>query len=316
MGAVATHRERLIRLPAATGDLATDVRAVKAALRGETIDDDTPVGLTLRLFGGEGFGGCRAGVRALPRVRPGTPHLELTLVDDVLSADLHGADLDAPAATVAREIGPSLGALAGLASAPAPAAWTESDFPLAPLAPGAVAALAARHPDVETALAATPGQTGMIFHAITEPESAVYAIHTTLRLRPGFDVARLQAALDGLVARHGVLRSRFDWTLATARSRSSSGGPGLPLAVVDGRAGTAADHRALRTATLAADRARPIPSTQRGHARDAAAGARWRRRPRPRRPTTRWSTAGRCRSCSPISSPSMTRPPLCRRRHP
>ncbi len=108
-------------------------------------------------------------------------------------------------------------------------------------------------------MVATPGQTGMIFHALAEPESAVYAIHTTLRLAPGVDVDALQTALDGLVARHGALRTRFDWMLAGRPLQVVLRQAWLPLALVDGRGAAPEAHAARVEAFLAAECARPIP---------------------------------------------------------
>ncbi len=108
-GALVTRRERVVRLPAAGGDLVADVRAVKAALRADAGDAGGDVGLTVRLVGGADFAGCALATPVLPRAAGAPPHLELALADGVLTADLHGAEAGDAAAAVAGASAPRSG---------------------------------------------------------------------------------------------------------------------------------------------------------------------------------------------------------------
>lgn len=53
-------------------------------------------------------------------------------------------------------------------------------------------------------------QAGMLFHAQLNPREAVYCNLSSLHLRLPFDAARLQAAIDAVVARHPALRTSFE----------------------------------------------------------------------------------------------------------
>ena len=53
-------------------------------------------------------------------------------------------------------------------------------------------------------------QTGMLFHSAYSPELAVYHNVNSYYLRGPLDVAKMEAAIHGLLARHAVLRTSFD----------------------------------------------------------------------------------------------------------
>lgn len=245
-----------ILLPPSTGALTADIRAVKASLRGAGAEPGAPFALTLRLFGGPELEDCTVDSPWLAVADPAVPHVELTLAGTRLG--LRGHRADAVLEGLPDRLAAAFDDLARHAETVDPAAWTADDFPLAPLNPGAAEALATRYGAVETAHAVTPGQTGIIFHAMADPESAVYSIHTTLRFAEGLDLVALQAAFDALVARHSILRSTFDWTLADRPVQIVRRTVAAPLAVVDGRARDGEAHAADLAARIADDRARPV----------------------------------------------------------
>src|SRR5689334_16191452 len=57
----------------------------------------------------------------------------------------------------------------------------------------------------------SPLQQGMLFHALAKPHSGVDIEQLVFTLREPVDAARLQAAWERVVARHGILRTEFRW---------------------------------------------------------------------------------------------------------
>ncbi|KQT54861.1 hypothetical protein ASG43_04785 [Aureimonas sp. Leaf454] len=261
---LATLCERTVALPAATGDAVADLRAVKAALRAPAGTPDPAFALTIRLLGGTpAFEGCAVETPVVLLSPGAPPHWELALSGRVLSISAYAGE--APPATLAdlpAALAAALGDIAERSRQPDPRVWIDSDFPLAKLKPGAIGTLGARHLDIETVQAATPGQTGMIFHALAEPDSAVYGIHTTLHLRPGLDVDALQTALHALIARHEVLRTTFDWTLSDRPLQLVHRTARLPLAVIDARPDAPDGYAARLAAHEARDRATAVDLSQ------------------------------------------------------
>jgi amino acid adenylation domain-containing protein len=66
--------------------------------------------------------------------------------------------------------------------------------------------------DIEEAYPLTRLQSGMIFHSIYNPESALYHNLLSLYLEAPFDREKLERAVEHLVSRHEVLRTSFDIT--------------------------------------------------------------------------------------------------------
>ncbi|POR51580.1 non-ribosomal peptide synthase protein (TIGR01720 family)/amino acid adenylation domain-containing protein [Paraburkholderia eburnea] len=64
---------------------------------------------------------------------------------------------------------------------------------------------------VEDVYAATPLQTGLLYHVLAEPERHAYLNQLRLTLRGPLDRAALAAAWQAALARHAVLRTRFEW---------------------------------------------------------------------------------------------------------
>jgi alpha-ketoglutarate-dependent taurine dioxygenase len=57
----------------------------------------------------------------------------------------------------------------------------------------------------------TPMQQGMLFHSISEPHAGYYIQQIICTLRERVDTSLLQHAWQAVIARHGVLRSSFQW---------------------------------------------------------------------------------------------------------
>uniref|UniRef100_UPI0005A9FBD4 non-ribosomal peptide synthetase n=1 Tax=Paraburkholderia bannensis TaxID=765414 RepID=UPI0005A9FBD4 len=64
---------------------------------------------------------------------------------------------------------------------------------------------------VEDVYTATPLQTGLLYHVLAEPERHAYLNQLRLTLRGPLDRAALAAAWQAAMARHAVLRTRFEW---------------------------------------------------------------------------------------------------------
>ncbi len=59
--------------------------------------------------------------------------------------------------------------------------------------------------------ALSPIQEGLLFHALSAPDSAAYQIQSTWTLRGPLDVAAYRGAWEALLARHSILRTEFVW---------------------------------------------------------------------------------------------------------
>ena len=65
--------------------------------------------------------------------------------------------------------------------------------------------------NVEDIYPLTPLQSGMLFHSLMAPGSGVYVNQVTCTLPADLDSGRFRRAWEGLVQRHGVLRTAFLW---------------------------------------------------------------------------------------------------------
>ncbi|MCP4655659.1 MAG: AMP-binding protein, partial [bacterium] len=63
----------------------------------------------------------------------------------------------------------------------------------------------------EACYALSPDQQGMLFHSLYAPESGVYVVQLSVRLRGELDVAIFAQAWQQVVDRHATLRSSFHW---------------------------------------------------------------------------------------------------------
>ncbi|BAM88163.1 non-ribosomal peptide synthase [Bradyrhizobium oligotrophicum S58] len=88
---------------------------------------------------------------------------------------------------------------------------TPSDCPLAPEVSQATLDALWRAGRVEAVYGLSPLQEGLLFHALYAPGSDQYCVQLSWRHEGRLDTAALRRAWDGLVARHGILRTAFVW---------------------------------------------------------------------------------------------------------
>ncbi|MCC9308102.1 amino acid adenylation domain-containing protein [Kitasatospora sp. RB6PN24] len=100
-------------------------------------------------------------------------------------------------------------------------------------------------------------QRGLWTHAQFDPDSTAYNIPWVLEFDGPVDPAALQAALDGLVARHEVLRTTFGTERGEPRQLIHAPRP-APLAVTDLTALTDGERAAAQTAAIEEDARAPF----------------------------------------------------------
>lgn len=253
-----TFCERQDLLPQSSGDMLTDLKAVKEALRLPALDlcEGSPA-LAVRFFGGEPvFAGTEWEPIPQQYDNNDPAQLELTLTDSKLLIRQFPAQQFEQQA--AERVYHALRGLLRLAEGSQPSAWVTSDFPLASVAANKLPELASRYPELQTVHRLTPGQTGIVFHAMIEPDSPVYSLHTHLRFNKGLQVDALKAAFNELIVRHDVLRSQFDMTMADQPLQVVLSAAEMPFAVLD-HSDLNSEQYAQKLATvLEHDRAKPV----------------------------------------------------------
>lgn len=80
-----------------------------------------------------------------------------------------------------------------------------------------------------------PLQRGMLFHALSTPESTMYVEQHQYRLEGGLDLAAFRAAWEAACRRHPVLRTGFDWTDPDRPEQAVRPAVELPLVMEDWR---------------------------------------------------------------------------------
>ena len=104
----------------------------------------------------------------------------------------------------------ALAALVRHAGAPGAGGRSPSDLPLLTLSQGEIEGLEQRYPAIEDILPLAPLQEGLLFHALYDVRAPdVYTVQLVLGLDGPLESARLQAAVQALVARHASLRAGF-----------------------------------------------------------------------------------------------------------
>ncbi|HEU0076802.1 MAG TPA: condensation domain-containing protein, partial [Longimicrobiaceae bacterium] len=148
-----------------------------------------------------------------------------------------------------------LRALIAHCTADAAGGYTPSDFPLAGLSQAELDALLGSERGVEDVYPLTPMQEGMLFHALSEEGSGTYVGQMAMTLRGALDVQAFAHAWQGVVDRHGALRTRFAWE-RTDRPLQVVGRAELPFAQEDWRECSDAQRQARLEAYLDGDRRR------------------------------------------------------------
>src|SRR6185503_1923710 len=90
-------------------------------------------------------------------------------------------------------------------------AYVATDFPLSGLGQEELEEGVRGRSDIEDIYGLSPMQEGMLFHSLYSPESGAYVIQMGVGIEGELDVGALERAWQGVVERHGVLRSRFEW---------------------------------------------------------------------------------------------------------
>lgn len=84
-------------------------------------------------------------------------------------------------------------------------------FSLAEMDPADLEKVKEAHGDVEDIYPLTPMQEGMLFHARLQSGSGLYLMQDRYEIKGALDIEAFIAAWRDVVARHGVLRTSFDW---------------------------------------------------------------------------------------------------------
>ncbi|HYS64906.1 MAG TPA: condensation domain-containing protein, partial [Paraburkholderia sp.] len=136
----------------------------------------------------------------------------------------------------------------------APPGATASDFPLSGLDQAQLRALGLPLGGVADIYPATPLQQGLLYHSELQQGQGVYVNQLQLTLDGRLDAAALRAAWQAAIARHDMLRTRFEWRHGEAALQIVQREAVLPFAVHDWRDADDYDARlaAWRSADLAA----------------------------------------------------------------
>ncbi|WP_281177051.1 non-ribosomal peptide synthetase [Paraburkholderia bannensis] len=135
----------------------------------------------------------------------------------------------------------------------APPGATAADFPLSGLNQSQLSALGLKLGQVADIYPATPLQQGLLYHSERQQGQGVYVNQLQLTLRGELDEDRLRAVWQAALARHDVLRTRFEWRHGGTALQIVERDAVLPFAVHDWREALDYDARLAdwRSADLA-----------------------------------------------------------------
>nr|WP_269664908.1 non-ribosomal peptide synthetase [Burkholderia sp. WSM2230] len=142
----------------------------------------------------------------------------------------------------------------------APPGATASDFPLSGLDQTQLRALNLALGGVADIYPATPLQQGLLYHSELQQGEGVYVNQLQLTLDGRLDVAALRDAWQAAIARHDMLRTRFEWRHGEAALQIVQRDAVLPFAVHDWR--DAHDYDARLAAWRSADVAAGIDASR------------------------------------------------------
>ena len=129
-----------------------------------------------------------------------------------------------------------------------------SDFALVEVLQGEIEELERRYPQLEDILPLSPLQEGLLFHALYDAGAPdVYTVQLDLELEGVLDSAVLEAAVQGVVARHASLRAGF-WHGGLARPVQVIVPRAVPWRLIDLSMHGEAERARRLTDILAADR--------------------------------------------------------------
>jgi aryl carrier-like protein len=121
-----------------------------------------------------------------------------------------------------------------------------------------------REPDaegIEDVYTLSPGQEGMLFHVLDDPDPTLYRDQGVCTLRGPLDAAAFRRAWERLAARHPALRTSFRWLGLRRPLQVVHRAVELPLEVADWRGTSAAEAEARIEEQLRRDRERPMRLT-------------------------------------------------------
>jgi amino acid adenylation domain-containing protein len=100
----------------------------------------------------------------------------------------------------------------------------------------------------------TPGQEGMLFHALSDPEAGHYVEQFVCRLKGDLNLDTLEKAWHRLIARHSALRTSIHWSDFDQSFQLVHGEAGNPIDYHDWRGLTSSEHDKRLTDHLNSDR--------------------------------------------------------------
>ncbi len=141
--------------------------------------------------------------------------------------------------------------------------YTPSDFPLAQLSAGELAAVVGeQRRGIEDVYPLSPMQEGLLFHSLYAPQGGLYVEQVQNLFTGALDVEALRAAWERVQERHAILRSSFRWEglrrpLQVVQQQAAS-----PWEAQDWRGLSDAEQTEKLEAFLSADRDRGFELTQ------------------------------------------------------
>ncbi|WP_337824960.1 non-ribosomal peptide synthase/polyketide synthase [Amycolatopsis sp. A1MSW2902] len=139
---------------------------------------------------------------------------------------------------------------------------TPSDFPLAALDQSTVDELVGEGREIEDVYPLTPMQSGMVFHALSQPGERVYFQQVGFVLDGVEDLAALERAWQRVVDRTPVLRTRIAWEGVPEPVQVVQRQVPVPIARHDWRGRTPDERDQAWQDLLAADRAHGLDFTE------------------------------------------------------
>src|SRR5215813_8364171 len=119
-----------------------------------------------------------------------------------------------------------------------------------------------RPENLESIYRLSPAQEGILFHALNEPDNALYVRHLVVELSGVLELDRFREAWTLLLARHAVLRTSFHWQEVAHPVQVVSRRVGLPWEEKDWRGLSAEAREQARTELARADLARGFDLSQ------------------------------------------------------
>jgi hypothetical protein len=134
---------------------------------------------------------------------------------------------------LAADFSNALHEIASFCRSPEASAFTPSDFPLASLNQQQVDMLVEEIGHVEDIYPLSPMQQGLLFHSLLGSAASEYFEQLTCRLFGHLNVDAFEQAWQGVIRRHGILRTSFVWERLAKPLQVVHQAASLPLEIVD-----------------------------------------------------------------------------------